>query len=62
MYFRARLDGDDPETGRGRIVADRVYLRLEKTGQARTLCGSDSDEWFTVGEEGLDLGLGEVGG
>jgi tetratricopeptide (TPR) repeat protein len=68
ISFRGCLDNEDRYLGRGRLVSDRVWLRLERQGgRVRALCSADSQEWFTAGEiefparEGEQVGVHAIG-
>jgi hypothetical protein len=51
IAFRGCLDNEDRYLGRGRLVRDRVWLRLERQGsRVRALCSADSQAWLTAGE------------
>jgi adenylate cyclase len=54
--------------GRGRLVTDRILLRLERRGdQVRALCSADGRRWFLVGQtefpagDALQVGLHAIG-
>jgi hypothetical protein len=58
----------DATIGRGRLVTERIFLRLERLGgNVRALCSADGQHWFTVGqvefpaEEPLEAGLNAIG-
>jgi len=51
IALKGCLDNQDLIFGRGRLPADRVYLRLERLGDSvRSLCSGDGKEWFTLGQ------------
>lgn len=50
------LDKDYALIGRGRLVSERVILRLEMIdGRVKALCSTDGEQWYTVG--GTDLAV-----
>jgi hypothetical protein len=50
IAFRGCLDNVDRYLGRGRLVSEWVWLRLERQGsQVRALCSADGQEWLTAG-------------
>jgi regulation of enolase protein 1 (concanavalin A-like superfamily) len=56
ISFRGRLLGRELVIGRGRLVADRLFLRLERRSeQINALCSRDGREWFTVGQVAFSL-------
>ncbi len=45
------IENKDVVIGRGRLVADPVTLRIERSGNTvRALCSADGQEWFSVGQ------------
>ncbi|MBT3267756.1 AAA family ATPase [Candidatus Poribacteria bacterium] len=51
ISFSGRIDAADTFFGRGRVVADRVHLRIERRGDtARALCSIDGRAWSSIGE------------
>ena len=68
MSLEGCIDDRDVVIGRGRLIADRVTLRLERIGDTvRALCSVDGDEWFTVGQvnfsvtDSVQVGLHAIG-
>jgi tetratricopeptide (TPR) repeat protein len=68
IIFRSHLDREDSLIGRGRLRAERIWLRLERQGaQVQALCSSDGRQWFGVGalefplREGEQIGLHAIG-
>ncbi|MCX5748626.1 MAG: AAA family ATPase [Candidatus Saganbacteria bacterium] len=54
--------------GRGRLVSDRIFLRLERIDNTvNALCSPDENEWFTVGhveflvDDPVEIGLFAIG-
>jgi len=54
--------------GRGRLVSDRIFLRLERIDNTvSALCSGDGNEWFTVGhvefpvDDPVEFGLFAIG-
>ena len=54
--------------GRGRLCAERLFLRLERLGpQVRAFCSADGQNWFTVGhaefpiDDPVEVGLHAIG-
>jgi regulation of enolase protein 1 (concanavalin A-like superfamily) len=65
---RVRWGQKEVIIGRGRLVTERIFLRLERLGgNVRALCSTDGQGWFTVGqvefpaEEPLEAGLHAIG-
>lgn len=51
LTFKGCLDGKDTLLGRGRLIAEKVFLRLERIdNRVRALCSSDGLAWYRVGE------------
>ena len=55
--------------GRGRLVSDIIYLRLERTGHKfSAYCSSDGEDWMTCGEvnfsaeDPIQVGVHAIGG
>ena len=45
------IDNEDLVFGRGTLASDRIWLRLERTGDTvRGLCSADGEVWYSVGE------------
>ena len=43
--------------GRGRLIAERTFLRLQKKGyQVTTYCSSDGENWFYLGSTTMPTG------
>jgi hypothetical protein len=68
IAFRGCLAGEDRFLGRGRLPAERVWLRLERQGdRVRALCRSAGTPWLTAGEvllpdrEGEQIGVHAIG-
>ena len=56
ISFRGCRDAEDIWAGRGRLVADRIHLRLERMGSTlRAFCSGDGRSWFTVGQAELPV-------
>jgi hypothetical protein len=48
---RGCISNEDQVIGRGRLPAERMWLRLERSGsRARALCSVDGDPWYSAGE------------
>jgi hypothetical protein len=54
--------------GRGRMAAERVFLRLERIGgRVNALCRAGGEAWFTVGgvefavDDPVEVGLHAIG-
>jgi hypothetical protein len=51
IAFRGCLDNEDRFLGRGRLVGEQVWLRLERQGSSvRALCSMEGTAWFTAGD------------
>ena len=51
IAFRGCLQNEDRFLGRGRLPAERTWLRLERQeSRVRALCSADGREWLTAGE------------
>jgi regulation of enolase protein 1 (concanavalin A-like superfamily) len=68
VSFQGCLGNQDVIIGRGRLPAERMFLRLERLGpRVSALCSADGQEWFTVGhaefpiEDPLEVGLHAIG-
>jgi tetratricopeptide (TPR) repeat protein len=68
VCFRGCLENDDLIFGRGRLPAERVFLRLERLGRrVSALCSTDGREWFTAGHaafpaaDPVEVGLHAIG-
>jgi DNA-binding SARP family transcriptional activator len=68
ITFLGCLDNNDVIIGRGRLPAERVFLRLERIGaRVNALCSADGEAWFTVGQvvfhvdDPLQVGLHAIG-
>jgi len=68
VSLEGRIENRDLVIGRGRLPAERLFLRLERLGsRVRALCSADGKSWFTVGQvefsvEGpLQVGLHATG-
>jgi tetratricopeptide (TPR) repeat protein len=68
INFSGCIENKDLVIGRGRLPAERVFLRLERHGsQVNALCSADGVEWFTVGhvnfpvEDPVEVGLHAIG-
>lgn len=64
ISFRGCRDSEDIFVGRGRLVAERIHLRLELTDTAlKAFCSGDGSSWFTAGQiefpvqDPVELGL-----
>jgi regulation of enolase protein 1 (concanavalin A-like superfamily) len=64
------LENEDAVIGRGRLYdePERVYLRLERTGErVEAFCSADGEQWFTVGhaafpaENPVQVGVHAIG-
>jgi tetratricopeptide (TPR) repeat protein len=50
ISFQGCLQNEDMILGRGRLTAERIFLRLERLdGHVNALCSADGEAWFTVG-------------
>jgi class 3 adenylate cyclase/tetratricopeptide (TPR) repeat protein len=57
VAFCGCIGNKDTIIGRGRVPAERVRLRLERSGATvRALCSADGKAWFTVGEVDFPAG------
>jgi tetratricopeptide (TPR) repeat protein len=68
ISFQGCLANQDLIIGRGRLPAERVFLRLERLGsRVNALCSADGQHWFTVGhtefpvEDPVQVGLHAIG-
>jgi regulation of enolase protein 1 (concanavalin A-like superfamily) len=68
VSFEGCLNKKDLVIGRGRLPAERVFLRLERLGSGvNALCSADGSEWFTVGwvelpvEDPVRVGMYAIG-
>jgi hypothetical protein len=68
ISFTGCLQNRDLVIGRGRLPAERVFLRLERRGdRVNALCSADGESWFTVGAVDfpvagpLEVGLHAIG-
>ena len=68
LSLRGSVAGNSIVAGRGRLVSERVFLRLERVGtRVSALCSKDGIEWFTVGntefpaEDPVKIGLCAIG-
>jgi hypothetical protein len=68
LSFHGWLANEAAIIGRGRLPAERLFLRLERLGpQVRALCSADGQRWFTVGhvefpiEQPVEIGLHAIG-
>jgi adenylate cyclase len=66
--FHGCIDQQDLRIGRGRLPAERVFLRLERIGSRVNALGSaDGESWFTVGhvefpvEDPVQVGMHAIG-
>jgi len=64
ISFRGCCDSEDIFVGRGRLVAERIHLRLERTDNTlKAFCSEDGSSWFTIGQmefpvqDPVELGL-----
>jgi DNA-binding SARP family transcriptional activator/class 3 adenylate cyclase len=64
VAFGGSIRGSDVFAGRGRLPADRILLRVERSrGEVRGLCSADGQEWYGVGtvdftvDDPLEIGL-----
>jgi len=54
VIFRGFKDNHDVVFGRGRLLAQKMHLRLEKKGyQVSAFCSSDEERWFFVGSTNI---------
>ena len=63
------LENKDVIIGRGRLVSERVFWRLERLGsKVNAFCSADGTDWFTVGsveftvDDPVEVGLHAIGG
>jgi hypothetical protein len=63
------IEGNWDHFGRGMLVSDIIYMRIERIGDTLSAyCSSDGDNWFTCGEvnfpaEGpIQIGINAIGG
>lgn len=68
LSFHGCIDQQDLRIGRGRLAAERIFLRLERLGsRVNALCSADGQSWFTVGyvefsvEDPVEVGLHAIG-
>jgi regulation of enolase protein 1 (concanavalin A-like superfamily) len=68
LAFGGCIGDDDRMIGRGRLQAERVFLRLERHGDSvHALCSADGESWFTVGQtrfpvgDTIEVGLHAIG-
>lgn len=68
ISFQGCLGSKDVILGRGRLPAERVFLRLERLGsRLNALCSADGQSWFTVGhvefpvKDPLEVGVHAIG-
>jgi tetratricopeptide (TPR) repeat protein len=68
INFSGCISNKDLIIGRGRLVAERVFLRLERIGnRVNALCSADGKAWFTVGQvefpvdDPVEVGLHAIG-
>src|SRR5207249_1215835 len=68
ISFTGCLENRDLVLGRGRLPAERVFLRLERLGdRVNALCSAEGQSWFTVGHvefpsvDPVEVGLFAVG-
>jgi tetratricopeptide (TPR) repeat protein/regulation of enolase protein 1 (concanavalin A-like superfamily) len=68
VSFLGCLGNKDMIFGRGRLTAERVFLRLERWGdRVNALCSADGRDWFTVGatafplDDPVQVGLHAIG-
>jgi tetratricopeptide (TPR) repeat protein len=68
IAFRGCLDNVDRYVGRGRLMSEQVWLRLERRGgRIRALCSADGQAWLTAGEiefvarDGEQVGVHAIG-
>jgi tetratricopeptide (TPR) repeat protein len=56
IAFVGCLRNQEVIVGRGRLPAERIVLRLERTGDGvNALCSADGREWFAVGHAGFPV-------
>jgi hypothetical protein len=68
VSFQGCLGNQDVIIGRGRLPAERMFLRLERLGsRVHALCSADGQNWYTVGyaefpvQDPLAVGLHAIG-
>jgi class 3 adenylate cyclase/tetratricopeptide (TPR) repeat protein len=68
VSFHGCIDRQGLQFGRGRLPAERVFLRLERiSSRVNALCSADGESWFTVGhvefpvEDPLQVGVHAIG-
>jgi adenylate cyclase len=68
ISFTGYVGNNHVVIGRGRLPAERVFLRLERLAdRVNALCSADGQKWFTVGgvlfsvEDPVDVGLYAIG-
>jgi hypothetical protein len=69
ISFQGCLGDKDVVLGRGRLLSERTFLRIERLGaRVNALCSADGRSWFTVGhvefpvEDPVEIGLHAIGG
>jgi hypothetical protein len=68
INFSGCIANKDLIIGRGRLVSERAYLRLERVGNCvNALCSADGEAWFTAGgvefpvEDPVEVGVHAIG-
>jgi DNA-binding SARP family transcriptional activator len=68
IRFQGCVRNNDVIIGRGRLLSERIFLRLERLGRrVNALCSADGEKWFTVGQvefpvaDPLEVGLHAIG-
>jgi hypothetical protein len=68
ITFQGCLSNTDVFIGRGRLTAERIFLRLERVGErVNALCSDDGEQWFSVGhvdfpaDNPVQIGLHAIG-
>jgi regulation of enolase protein 1 (concanavalin A-like superfamily) len=68
VSFLGCIDQQDLRIGRGRLPAERIFLRLERLGaRVNALCSADGETWFTAGhvefsvDDPVEVGLFAIG-
>jgi predicted ATPase/DNA-binding SARP family transcriptional activator len=68
ITFQGCLSNTDVFIGRGRLTAERIFLRLERVGErVNALCSTDGEQWFSVGhmdfpvDDPVQVGLHAIG-
>jgi hypothetical protein len=68
VSFHGWLGNKEALIGRGRLPAERLFLRMERLGsRVRALCSADGRNWFTVGhvefptEDPVEIGPHAIG-